>query len=135
MSYPRNHHIWHSCSRKYFIFFLWNNVDAKFIKTHWVNLAFKWIYLSFLALQVRITGLLSLLFTDEGASLSSRWVIDPRASAQHTQSHYGKYHDICSTSPLTGHNRVYAFMALYLLICSFWLTAKAFSVRGPRSCS
>jgi len=28
-------------------------------------------------------------------------------------------------------NRVYAFLAVYLLVCSFWLTIQAFSVSYP----
>ncbi|KAF8974317.1 glycosyltransferase family 2 protein [Flammula alnicola] len=58
--------------------------------THWVNLAFKWIYLAFLALQFIL-------------ALGNR----PRARGYLT--------------------RVYAFLSLYLIICSIWLTVKSFS--------
>ncbi|EGN93079.1 glycosyltransferase family 2 protein [Serpula lacrymans var. lacrymans S7.3] len=62
--------------------------------THWVNLAFKWIYLAFLALQF----VLALGNRPKGERMAytiTLWV--------------------------------YAFFAVYLLVCSFWLTGKAFS--------
>jgi chitin synthase len=62
--------------------------------THWVNLAFKWIYLSFLALQF----ILALGNRPKGERLAytiTLWV--------------------------------YAFLAVYLLVCSFWLSGKAFA--------
>jgi len=62
--------------------------------THWVNLAFKWIYLSFLALQF-VLALGNRPKGERAAYTITLWV--------------------------------YAFMALYLLVCSFWLTGKAFS--------
>jgi len=61
--------------------------------THWVNLAFKWIYLSTLALQF----VLALGNRPKGERLAytvTLWI--------------------------------YAFLAVYLLVCSFWLTAIAF---------
>ncbi|KAJ6614281.1 glycosyltransferase family 2 protein [Mycena sp. CBHHK59/15] len=63
--------------------------------THWVNLAFKWIYLSFLALQFVL-------------ALGNR----PKGERAAYTITYGM---------------VYAFLAVYLLICSFWLTGKAFA--------
>ncbi|KAF8529171.1 glycosyltransferase family 2 protein [Hysterangium stoloniferum] len=61
--------------------------------THWVNLAFKWIYLAFLALQF----VLALGNRPKGERLTyaiTLWV--------------------------------YAFLSLYLIICSIWLTALSF---------
>ncbi|KAF8231892.1 glycosyltransferase family 2 protein [Tricholoma matsutake] len=61
--------------------------------THWVNLALKWIYLAFLALQF----ILALGNRPKGERMAysvTLWV--------------------------------YAVLALYLLVCSFWLTIKAF---------
>lgn len=61
--------------------------------THWVNSAFEWIYLAFLALQF----ILALGNRPKGERMAytiTLWV--------------------------------YAFLAVYLLICSFWLTALAF---------
>ncbi|KAI0346769.1 glycosyltransferase family 2 protein [Trametopsis cervina] len=62
--------------------------------THWVNLAFKWIYLSFLALQF-VLALGNRPKGERGLYAATLWV--------------------------------YAFLSLYLLICSFWLTGKAFA--------
>jgi len=62
--------------------------------THWVNLAFQWIYLAFLALQFVL-------------ALGNR----PKGER------------MAYTITLF----VYAFMALYLLVCSFWLTGRAFA--------
>ncbi|KDQ64296.1 glycosyltransferase family 2 protein [Jaapia argillacea MUCL 33604] len=62
--------------------------------THWVNEAFKWLYLVFLALQF----VLALGNRPKGERMAyaiTLWV--------------------------------YAFLALYLLVCSFWLTIIAFS--------
>ncbi|PBK69723.1 glycosyltransferase family 2 protein [Armillaria solidipes] len=62
--------------------------------THWVNLALKWIYLSFLALQF----ILALGNRPKGERMAytiTLWV--------------------------------FAVLSLYLLVCSFWLTGKAFS--------
>ncbi|KAG9317517.1 glycosyltransferase family 2 protein [Chiua virens] len=61
--------------------------------THWVNLAFKWIYLAFLALQF-VLALGNRPKGERTAYAVTLWV--------------------------------YAFLAVYLLICSFWLTIKAF---------
>jgi chitin synthase len=63
------------------------------VVTHWVNLAFKWIYLATLALQF----VLALGNRPKGERLAysvTLWI--------------------------------YAFFAVYLLVCSFWLTAIAF---------
>lgn len=62
--------------------------------THWVNLALKWIYLSFLGLQF----ILALGNRPKGERL-----------------------------PYTITLWVYAVLAVYLLVCSFWLTVKAFA--------
>jgi len=62
--------------------------------THWVNLAFKWIYLAFLALQF-VLALGNRPKGERAAYAATLWV--------------------------------YAFLAVYLLICSFWLTIKAFA--------
>jgi len=62
--------------------------------THWVNEAFKWIYLSFLALQF-ILALGNRPKGERFAYSLTLWV--------------------------------YAVLAVYLLICSFWLTGKAFA--------
>ncbi|KAJ7507757.1 glycosyltransferase family 2 protein [Mycena galericulata] len=62
--------------------------------THWVNNAFKWIYLSFLALQF-VLALGNRPKGERAAYAITLWV--------------------------------YAFLAVYLLVCSFWLTAKAFA--------
>jgi chitin synthase len=61
--------------------------------THWVNLAFKWIYLAFLALQF-VLALGNRPKGERTAYVLTLWV--------------------------------YAFLAVYLLICSFWLTIVAF---------
>ncbi|KAF9247266.1 glycosyltransferase family 2 protein [Melanogaster broomeanus] len=61
--------------------------------THWVNLAFKWIYLAFLALQF-VLALGNRPKGERGAYVLTLWV--------------------------------YAFLAVYLLVCSFWLTIVAF---------
>lgn len=62
--------------------------------THWVNLAFKWIYLAFLALQF-VLALGNRPKGERTAYAITLWV--------------------------------YAFLAVYLLLCSFWLTGKAFA--------
>jgi chitin synthase len=62
--------------------------------THWVNLAFKWIYLSFLALQF-VLALGNRPKGERFAYALTLWV--------------------------------YAFLALYLLVCSFWLSGVAFA--------
>ncbi|KDR83783.1 hypothetical protein GALMADRAFT_236148 [Galerina marginata CBS 339.88] len=62
--------------------------------THWVNLAFKWLYLSFLGLQF----ILALGNRPKGERL-----------------------------PYTLTLWVYAFLAVYLLVCSIWLTVVSFS--------
>ncbi|KAH0587521.1 Chitin synthase, class 1 [Termitomyces sp. 'cryptogamus'] len=62
--------------------------------THWVNEAFKWIYLSFLAMQFVL-------------ALGNR----PKGER------------LMYTTTLW----VYAILAVYLLVCSFWLTIKAFA--------
>lgn len=62
--------------------------------THWVNLALKWIYLSFLGLQF----ILALGNRPKGERL-----------------------------PYTATLWVYAVLAVYLLVCSFWLTVKSFA--------
>ncbi|KAF8195934.1 chitin synthase [Mycena galopus ATCC 62051] len=62
--------------------------------THWINEGFKWIYLSFLALQF-VLALGNRPKGERFAYSLTLWV--------------------------------YAFLAVYLLICSFWLTAKAFA--------
>ncbi|KAH7916086.1 glycosyltransferase family 2 protein [Hygrophoropsis aurantiaca] len=62
--------------------------------THWVNLAFKWIYLAFLALQF-VLALGNRPKGERAAYTITLWV--------------------------------YAFLAVYLLVCSFWLTGKAFA--------
>ncbi|KIY51631.1 glycosyltransferase family 2 protein [Fistulina hepatica ATCC 64428] len=62
--------------------------------THWVNLAFKWLYLATLALQF----VLALGNRPKGERMAysiTLWI--------------------------------YAFLSLYLLVCSFWLTGLAFS--------
>ncbi|KAJ7904483.1 glycosyltransferase family 2 protein [Mycena olivaceomarginata] len=61
--------------------------------THWVNNGFKWLYLSFLALQF-VLALGNRPKGERFAYTATLWV--------------------------------YAFLALYLLVCSFWLTGKAF---------
>ncbi|KAH7887783.1 glycosyltransferase family 2 protein [Phlebopus sp. FC_14] len=61
--------------------------------TYWVNLAFKWIYLAFLALQF-VLALGNRPKGERTAYALTLWV--------------------------------YAFLAVYLLICSFWLTVAAF---------
>jgi len=63
--------------------------------THWVNLAFKWVYLAFLALQF-ILALGNRPKGERFAYALTLWV--------------------------------YAFLAVYLLVCSFWLTAISFAV-------
>ncbi|KAJ7498963.1 glycosyltransferase family 2 protein [Mycena latifolia] len=62
--------------------------------THWVNNGFKWIYLSFLALQF-VLALGNRPKGERAAYTITLWV--------------------------------YAFLAVYLLVCSFWLTGKAFA--------
>ncbi|KAJ7744479.1 glycosyltransferase family 2 protein [Mycena maculata] len=62
--------------------------------TFWVNSAFKWIYLSFLALQF-VLALGNRPKGERAAYSITLWV--------------------------------YAFLAVYLLVCSFWLTGKAFA--------
>ena len=62
--------------------------------THWVNLAFKWIYLAFLALQF-VLALGNRPKGERAAYSITLWV--------------------------------YAVLAVYLLVCSFWLTGKAFA--------
>ncbi|KAI6034169.1 glycosyltransferase family 2 protein [Pisolithus microcarpus 441] len=62
--------------------------------THWVNLAFKWIYLAFLALQFVLA-------------------LGNRPKGERTAYSITLW--------------VYAFLAVYLLICSFWLTIVAFA--------
>ncbi|KAJ6484988.1 glycosyltransferase family 2 protein [Mycena vitilis] len=62
--------------------------------THWVNNGFKWIYLSFLALQF-VLALGNRPKGERAAYSITLWV--------------------------------YAFLAVYLLVCSFWLTGKAFA--------
>ncbi|KAJ7228697.1 glycosyltransferase family 2 protein [Mycena pura] len=62
--------------------------------THWINNGFKWIYLSFLALQF-VLALGNRPKGERAAYAVTLWV--------------------------------YAFLAVYLLVCSFWLTAKAFA--------
>jgi hypothetical protein len=63
---------------------------------------------------------------------SLHWVTDPKANEQPIRSLYGK-HNI-SFFPQSRNfsqyltSRVYAILALYLLLCSFWLTIKAFIV-------
>ncbi|PFH46163.1 glycosyltransferase family 2 protein [Amanita thiersii Skay4041] len=61
--------------------------------THWVNLALKWVYLSFLALQF-VLALGNRPKGERAAYTITLWV--------------------------------YAILALYLLVCSFWLTIQAF---------
>ncbi|KAF7332167.1 Chitin synthase [Mycena kentingensis (nom. inval.)] len=62
--------------------------------THWVNNGFKWLYLSFLALQF-VLALGNRPKGERAAYAVTLWV--------------------------------YAVLALYLLVCSFWLTGKAFA--------
>ncbi|KAJ6539311.1 glycosyltransferase family 2 protein [Mycena capillaripes] len=62
--------------------------------THWVNEGFKWLYLSFLALQF-VLALGNRPKGERAAYTITLWV--------------------------------YAFLAIYLLVCSFWLTGKAFA--------
>ncbi|KAJ7937082.1 glycosyltransferase family 2 protein [Mycena leptocephala] len=62
--------------------------------THWVNNGFKWLYLSFLALQF-VLALGNRPKGERAAYTITLWV--------------------------------YAFLAVYLLVCSFWLTGKAFA--------
>ncbi|KAJ7179148.1 glycosyltransferase family 2 protein [Mycena filopes] len=62
--------------------------------THWVNNGFKWIYLSFLALQF-VLALGNRPKGERAAYTITLWV--------------------------------YALLAIYLLVCSFWLTGKAFA--------
>jgi len=62
--------------------------------THWVNLALKWIYLSFLGLQF----IMALGNRPKGERI-----------------------------PYTVTLWVYAVLAVYLLVCSFWLTVKSFA--------
>ncbi|KAI6164829.1 glycosyltransferase family 2 protein [Pisolithus thermaeus] len=62
--------------------------------TYWINLAFKWIYLAFLALQF-VLALGNRPKGERTAYTVTLWV--------------------------------YAFLAVYLLICSFWLTIVAFA--------
>ncbi|KIY73762.1 glycosyltransferase family 2 protein [Cylindrobasidium torrendii FP15055 ss-10] len=65
--------------------------------THWVNLALKWIYLIFLALQF-ILALGNRPKGERGLYTTTLWV--------------------------------YAVLSTYLLVCSFWLTGKAFANIG-----
>ncbi|KAF8639963.1 hypothetical protein AX17_001213 [Amanita inopinata Kibby_2008] len=62
--------------------------------THWINLAMKWIYLAFLALQF-VLALGNRPKGERTAYTVTLWV--------------------------------YAVLSVYLLICSFWLTVKAFA--------
>lgn len=82
--------------------------------SHWFNLALKWIYLAFLALQF-VLALGNRPKGEKGAYVATLWCVRSVASC-----------DACSPSM---QYRVYAFLALYLLVCSFALTIKAFAVR------
>jgi chitin synthase len=62
--------------------------------THWVNLAFKWLYLSFLALQF-VLALGNRPKGERAAYALTLWV--------------------------------YAVLAIYLIVCSIWLTVRSFS--------
>ncbi|KAI0089171.1 glycosyltransferase family 2 protein [Irpex rosettiformis] len=62
--------------------------------THWINMALKWIYLAFLALQF-VLALGNRPKGERGLYAATLWV--------------------------------YAILSLYLIICSFWLTGKAFA--------
>ncbi|PPQ89904.1 hypothetical protein CVT25_004863 [Psilocybe cyanescens] len=69
--------------------FIFSNLEI----THWVNLAFKWLYLAFLALQF-VMGLGNRLKGEQIPYAITLWV--------------------------------YAFLAVYLLVCSVWLTVLSF---------
>ncbi|KAI0700792.1 glycosyltransferase family 2 protein [Cytidiella melzeri] len=69
---------------------IFGTVDA----TNWVNMALKWVYLSFLALQF-VLALGNRPKGERGLYAATLWV--------------------------------YAFLSLYLIVCSFWLTGKAFA--------
>jgi len=66
-----------------------------YFKTHWVNLALKWIYLAFLGLQF----ILALGNRPKGERI-----------------------------PYAITLWVFAVLAVYLLVCSIWLTVKSFAV-------
>jgi hypothetical protein len=82
------------------------------LQTHWVNLAFKWIYLSFLALQF----ILALGNRPKGERLPyaiTLWFVNLGFMFfTHTYLY----------------DRVYAFLSVYLFVCSIWLTVKSFQV-------
>lgn len=62
-------------------------------------------------------------------NLSWHWAIDPKEKGFHIQLRYGMPPislQICQIS--NSFWRVYAVLAVYLLVCSFWLTVKAFAV-------
>lgn len=99
-----------------------------------MNLVFKWIYLAFLALQVSyLTIGVHPQSIDPCRSSSSLSVIGPKANEQLTPLLFGWLYLANGTSSLIL-CRVYAFLAVYLLICSFWLTIKAFAVSTQPFC-
>jgi hypothetical protein len=59
----------------------------------------------------------------------SLWVIGQRVNEWHTLSLFGKrIHTHIDSSDWLLWTRVYGLLAVYLLVCSFWLTAQAFQV-------
>ena len=81
-------------------------------QTHWVNLAFKWIYLAFLALQF-ILALGNRPKGERAAYSITLWSV---FSIRESRRFIDRF------------IRVYAFLAVYLIVCSFALTGKAFAV-------
>ena len=47
----RNRHLWNTSCCKFQATFIFCSCLTSYNQTHWVNLAFKWVYLAFLALQ------------------------------------------------------------------------------------
>lgn len=75
-------------------------------QTHWVNLALEWIYLAFLALQF-IMALGNRPKGEKGLYiLTFMWVLVIRSPANYS---------------------VYAILSGYLIVCSIWLSVKAFA--------
>lgn len=79
-----------------------------------MNLALKWLYLSFLALQF----ILALGNRPKGERMAYTITLWWAISINLIYDCFDHF------------SRVYAILALYLIVCSFWLTALSFSVRG-----
>ena len=56
------------------------------------------------------------------------WVIDLKVNEAHIPRHYGKHSVLRLECSIDNVCRVYAILAIYLLVCSFALTVKAFMV-------